>query len=129
MYVHASSNILENLIFVCKRLITVCFYLDPFSKYANEIEEVPYNAIEGRLIAEGLIHFDEQQKVSSLMMTDNQKQRLFRDIVLKYNLEKCEKFLKCLKEIEHFPNYEKLYEKLRKALGKLLYCMLAIYVV
>ena len=110
-------------------MYNVCFYLDPFSKYANEIEEVPYNAIEGFLIAEGLIHSDEQQKVSSPIITDNQRQKLFRDIVLKYNLQKCEKFLKCLKEIEHFPNYKKLYEKLRKALGKLLYCMLAICVV
>ena len=93
-------------------------YVDPFSNYADEIEEVPYSAIETFLIAEGILHLDEQQQVSHNTNTYYKTQKLFRDIVLKYNLEKCEKFLKCLKRIENFANHEKLYEKLRKALGK-----------
>ena len=93
-------------------------YADPFKKYADEIQDVPYNGIETFLITEGLITSDEQQKISSVTITDNERQRLFRDIVLKYNLEKCKKFLKCLRKIENYANYEKLHEKLQNVLGK-----------
>ena len=90
--------------------------------YTDEIEAVPYSGIEAYLIKEGIITSDEQQKVSSICNTDNDKQRLFRNIVLKYNLEQCRKFLKCLEKIENFANYEKLYKKLEKTLlGKYLH--------
>ena len=106
-------------------------YADPFRNYACEIENVPYNGIETLLITEGLITSDDQQKISNITLTDNARQRLFRDIVLKYNLEECKKFLECLKRIENYANYEKLYKKLWKALGKYYLAMhmcLATYV-
>ena len=77
---------------------------------------MPYSGIDTFLIKEGIITIDERQKASSNFKTDNEKQRLFCDIVLNYNLEQCRKFLKYLKRIENFTNNEKLYKKLEKAL-------------
>ena len=86
--------------------------------FADEIQDVPYTEIDKYLIKEGLLSIDEQQKISRITNTDNEKQRLFRNVVLRYNLEECKKFLKCLESIDSFSNFEKLHKKLQGVLSK-----------
>ena len=100
-----------------------CLYnlLDPFKKFAVEIEEqIEYSEIGCHLIAEGLLTKDQQQKLSSNII-DAEKKRIILNIVLCYNLEDCKKFLKCLgKSAEVYSPHGQLYNKLLPAYGKYL---------
>jgi len=78
--------------------------------------------MDSHLMGKGILTKEQRDTLNSVNHSETRKRKIFRDIILDFKKESCEKFLDCLKCTSTYAPHEQLYRKLLAAFSKLSNC-------